>query len=569
MLKILFLLSSLLALSVDAGEVKFIHAGQKLPTDISVIASNIRQIEEAVPYDGMIFPLNTKIRLQDGTEKDFSTMFTSSGRIPISSIPRLEREQLRPWIRIAKAVPFRKLTHNFLYVNTNCIGKNWFDDKAWEKVIHNYRLLAWAAKEADLKGIVFDIEQYRADSQYLCYDPALGYSYENTAKQARKRGKQLIEAMGAEFPDMQFFTYMWQMEFNNRDIYRNFPRYREIHGYGLLPPFVNGVFDGVPPGMRIIEGNESFGYHAGSYRDIDRLCADYRLLGRRLIAPENQRKYRSCGELAIAFFLDAYANSSIPGWNKRLPNPARTLALNLRYAAERTDQYVWCWEEKGSWVPGELLASEKDKNPVHWETLLPGVTDAVRYARDPIVFARQALARIPNPERLKNGDFSRPGKGSRIPGFSFWKDQQGTLEYDPGNGCAKPGSVKFDAASGCMMQKVEVKPGEVYLLEGASKSLGNILQGQLVVYWRDKSGQWAYRNENLTFTFENAGTGKWSKTAAIVEIPPLPEGFSMWVLCNVTTGGTRAFKRTAIPSRDVVWFDDVTLRKVPLPGETK
>lgn len=566
MLKKILTLCAGISILANAAETKFIHAGQKLPTDAGIIATNIRQIEQATPYDGMVFPLNTVIRFSNGQQKNFSSHFTSSGKIPIASIPYLNKEQLQPWVNIVKNIPFQKFTHNFLSVNTNCIGKNWFDDKAWEKVTHNYRMLAWAAKEANLKGIVFDIEQYRADSQYLCYDPALGYSFEDTARQVRLRGKQLIEAMGKEFPEMQFFAFMWQMKFGNKDIYRNFKRYRESDAYGLLPAFINGVYDGILPGIKIIEGNESFGYRANSYRDIDQLCASYRLLGSQLIAPENQTKYRTNGELAIGFFLDAYANCSVPGWNKELPSPARSLALNLRYAAERTDRYVWCWEEKGSWVSADLLTPKPQNTIPHWEKLLPEVTAAINYARAPVQFAKQQNS----PNLLKNGNFSKMGKGSSFPGFSLWKLPQGTVTYDQMTGCGQSGSVKFDAVPlGCLMQKVNVKPGEIYLLEGAARRQGNILSPQLIVYWRDKAGKWAYRNENLTFSFDDAEKGGWSKTTGIIEIPALPQGTTMWILLQVTSGGTRAFKRSPVSSRDIVWFDDISLRKILLPGENR
>jgi hypothetical protein len=156
--------------------------GSTTPTP-SYIQSNFAFLESQ-PFNGIIVYLrnasmsvNASIGVMTNTPMSYAAI--SSVLDPIRNLP------------------FEHLVDNFGFVIGND-PPDFFDD--WSVPIQNFANLARALKEAGLKGFVFDNEQYFApwaDYPTGVSNPLTPLaSYES---QARLRGRQVMEAMVAEF----------------------------------------------------------------------------------------------------------------------------------------------------------------------------------------------------------------------------------------------------------------------------------------------------------------------------------------------------------------------------------
>ena len=99
---------------------------------------------------------------------------------------------------------FNAEKHNYFLTQTDDPG-DLFDDAAWAQVVENFRTVAFAAKEAGYKGLIFDNEEYNGQWQnfpehYENADPSNELAYQN---QAALRGKQIMEAINDVFPDAE------------------------------------------------------------------------------------------------------------------------------------------------------------------------------------------------------------------------------------------------------------------------------------------------------------------------------------------------------------------------------
>src|SRR4029077_16730610 len=70
------------------------------------------------------------------------------------------RAQFDAEVQLLQSTPFVKLTDNFEMFNVRTGGVDWFDDQAFSVIIGNARVAADVVRDARLKGIFFDVEQY-------------------------------------------------------------------------------------------------------------------------------------------------------------------------------------------------------------------------------------------------------------------------------------------------------------------------------------------------------------------------------------------------------------------------
>jgi hypothetical protein len=70
-------------------------------------------------------------------------------------------------------VKYPRLKESFLLAWISPSGKHnriaWTDDAGWARFGDNLAVLAWAAKEAGLKGLMLDPEEYSGALQYLVF----------------------------------------------------------------------------------------------------------------------------------------------------------------------------------------------------------------------------------------------------------------------------------------------------------------------------------------------------------------------------------------------------------------
>lgn len=114
-------------------------------------------------------------------------------------------------------------------------------------------------KQGGGKGLAIDFESYGADQ--FRSDPAKGSTFAEAAKLARHRGVQFVQAIALEFPDA-VLPALWLNSINFKAGRSTQPEsILASSGYGLLPAFIDGMLDAVPPGMILVDGCENNRYY--------------------------------------------------------------------------------------------------------------------------------------------------------------------------------------------------------------------------------------------------------------------------------------------------------------------
>ena len=248
-----------------------------------------------------------------------------------------------------------------------------FDDAAWTQAVGNWRTAAAAARSAGFAGFYFDVEEYG--------DPWLNFPEDYDAptadlaayrEQTRLRGRQVMEAVSAEWPDaLVLFTFgPWLSEPETPAEVILFQA-ADADEYELLGPLFVGFLEGAGPDNLVVDGGEVYQYRTPE--DFG-LAYEWREVG---IASD---------DVDSAFIPEALR----PDWGAHVSNgfgvyniawqadrgydmdPA-IMETTLANALRRADDLVWFYTEEfedgvGNWyVPGSM--------PEAW-------FDAVRAARE-------------------------------------------------------------------------------------------------------------------------------------------------------------------------------------------
>ncbi len=335
---------------------KLIEFGWDEP-DTAFMRRHIAQMEQA-PFDGVVFHVNAT--RPDGKPDDFLSQAWGKRAFTDTELA-LARADLQ-------ATAFRRFTDNFLRFNTSPGDVDWFDD--FSAVLNNARLAAGVAHAGRTTGILFDTEQYHAPLfDYRRQRDAATKSWDAYANQVRRRGREIMEAFQAGFPDLSVFLTFgygvpW-LETQHRDV----PL--AACEYGLLAPFLDGMVEAATDCTRLVDGYEPAYFHN---KDLGKFATAHRMLTADVLpivaAPARYRRLLSIG---FGLFLD-YDPEKRP-WNgvdaTRNYYTPETFEASVRAALEAADEYVWIYSEVPRWW------SEAGA-PVN---LPEGYADALRRAR--------------------------------------------------------------------------------------------------------------------------------------------------------------------------------------------
>ena len=299
--------------------VKLIHAGWVTPT-VAELKENIEKIEEEAPFDGLILHMGVTDVMNAASPMKYDAA-------------------LRRQAREFKSIKFKQYTDNFLAVMIDQRKIDWFSDEEWKVLASNWGVAAQVAKEAGFVGLCFDPEcygvypvtSYWLSSYYLKTDKER--KAEDYLEAARRRGQQVGRAIFKEYYDIKFFSfYFWSM------------------GADLLGAFCNGLLDVMPPGAAMIDGDEWRGYCAKNEQAYAAMDANLRT-GYGMLDPKHTEKHQTQGQLAPAFYLDAYANPENGCLHPTIKQvePATLFARNLEHAQRYSGGYIWIYGEKGTW----------------------------------------------------------------------------------------------------------------------------------------------------------------------------------------------------------------------------
>ena len=231
---------------------------------------------------------------------------------------------------------------------------NLADDHDWESIQHNAALAARLCRLGKLKGLWLDTEQY---GQYRWRTQSGTPEFESDRPQGlpfplgkdapevlRRRGKQWIQAIQAEFPEVKIMTtFAWSPDSNS---------YGPLGG---VIPFLDGVLEGIQSPAEIIHGHENtfyFGHAPGTthtYATKDGFPGDRNRYSTARAEIRNWRslsndpaKYDAFVKVGMAAWVEDHPWNTPPGW----PNGTKaSLWSNLPLALVASDEYVWVWCE--------------------------------------------------------------------------------------------------------------------------------------------------------------------------------------------------------------------------------
>lgn len=531
---------------------KIIETGWDQPDTVR-LRQNLADMEKT-PFDGLM--VGCVGRVDDQRRQDLRGVF---GPDP------WQQEWFRACVEDLQTGKSARLTDNFVIMGANPGNVDWFDDAGWKNVVEHWRIAAWVAKAGGAKGLLFDPEPYTEGFAQFAYSrqpERAKHTFAEYYAKARERGRQVMEVVKAEYPDMTLFCYFMNSVNGPAAGQADAMGALSGSGYGLYAPFIDGWLDAIPPTMTLVDGCE------GAYLFNSRaqfLEAALKIKGdcQSLVSPENRAKYRAQVQVSYGIYLDAYANPEGSTYYIGPKSGSRVAQLqqNMSDALSAADEYVWVYGEQYRW----WATPNGGVKPESWEQVLPGMDAALRFAADPTGFARQVMAEGKLPNLSRNPDFGAETaknylgadvayqEGGFPAGWGFWQENTaGTAGWDRGMGHAAPGGGRASqVTSGCFTQEIgPVQPGERYAVRAWTRVQS---QGSawIRMRWQTADGHWAMEQRDV-LAYGGAARDQWQEILGVAEVP---EGVGRLVILLAMGGQASA--------GDVVWYDDVQCVKLP------
>jgi len=452
-----------------------------------------------------------------------------------------------------------KLTDNFVQIGANPGDVDWFDDAGWAEIAEHWRVAAKIAREGHLRGILFDPEPYTPPNDEFRYSAQANraqHRFEEFYAKARERGRQIMLALAAENPSLTIYSYFLNSACGSVQGFGDPRPLLAGRGYGLLPPFLDGWLDVVPPTMTLVDGNEG-SYHYNSEAEFLRAFVQIKADCLALVSPENRAKYRAQVQVSSGIYLDAYVNPPSSHWyidGKGGPRVNRLLE-NVSAALRTADEYVWVYGEHGRWWPSPN-ADAKSFAP--WPEALPRSAEMLALARDQLAAARQQLdeltVRGTAVNLLTNADMTEVSDKGLPRNWNTWQDEKrshGQFALDPAVGAATKGAARASGvANGAFIQGHEASTGQRFAISARVRQQGGG-HAFVRVRWQTAAETWTAEAQDVTFLPQAAGEG-W---APIFGVARVPEGAGRLILLLGVTDQSSEV--------DQVWFDDVSLVELP------
>ena len=501
----------------------------------------LEMIETWMPYDGTGIDISKNVVLPSGKKVCTEYLYFSGTKFKKEWYEK-DLEHLKNIHSRAKS-----LKYNFLYTAA-CGPKNEFDlfnDSFWDAVCGNYKIVAWLAKNGGCKGFVLDIEDYGSLQRWR-YRPSCGHTYREAWDKARERGRQWMNAVASEYPDVTLFTYFWlDLAMGAADGLPLLFERLESNRNGLLIAFINGIYDVLPQNAKIVDGMENQGYGARNIDSYYRLRALRELRFPRMLTEENRKKFFEQSSLAVSTFIDCYVNTNPPySFRKAMlaenMSPVEFFRRNFTIAVNFSDEYVWTWRENRKWYPDRFPYAWQEKRTLQSPSVpgpyvgmaIPGIEEAICYARDPWGYSLSKIKNGKLKNLLQNPNFDElSGKAAvglapgsvvhkNMPCWETWKHKRSkaTIALAPRQGITGNAAVIKDG-SGVIHQPVRINPNGAYIIRASAKYSGNS-GAVLEVRWRDKKGSWNNQMMRASAPFsEDIGNG-WRRAMIVVsEVP--------------------------------------------------
>lgn len=433
----------------------------------------------------------------------------------------------------------------------------WTDDAAWGIVAHNMRILAKIAREAGIKGLVADHEDYSKQRQFFRMegDPP----YDELLKIARERGRQLFGSVFREYPEVRILFY-WFLSDKPDYFLTADPAAEARRRQDVWPAFADGILDVIPPTARIIDGDENAYRYDYITRDFHMGACNQRMLAPKLISPENRVKHALQVMVGFGLYLDMYVNPETAYWYFGPVGGSRAehFRRNLADATHLADEYVWFWSEHHTTVKWENMPLQKriDGKDTTWEECVPGFLSAMAGVRDPDGGLRRRRAELeaagklvdesPNPTCADDGRRPFPAP------YGTWcrKKEKGKavfrLDTTVGDGDSTSLHMAESASGSISFDLKGVVPGSAYCVTCRAK--GDRPAGR--VSWK-RDGKWAQGKPDFILEFGKPDESGWCTAEAYFNVPPGVDTMTPILMCR--------------PKRDVsdkVWFDNLHIYRL-------
>lgn len=427
----------------------------------------------------------------------------------VAELPRWREENvdgLMPVFRAFGRHP--SLRHSFFRVNTapRKARLDWTDDGAWDLYADNLAFAAKLAKDAGIEGLITDFEDYwkKKQSQWREGDP----EWEAAKGLARRRGREVFSRVFAAYPKITILTFML-FTADSAYVHTKDPVACMEGKRDLWPSFVNGIYDAMPPGAKVVDGDENGGYFARASRnDFYRRACDQLVRVLPLVAPENRAKYRAQTSVSFGLYVDSYA---LPTNSAYYMGPVRGRRIthfedNLRQATACADEYLWFWGEKGFYVDWPVDLKEKSGNV--WRSS-GGGTWRRKYFEG-------SWGRIkPWRERL-DGDFNLVLRGVKDPArcvreeYARLKAEGAFVDLFAG----KSLNVATNGNASSFIRQPKFETDGWYGLR--TKGRGEVVRGNVYFQY---NGSWRWKLGSAEFDFAKADADGWRDGVALVRIP--------------------------------------------------
>jgi hypothetical protein len=261
---------------------------------------------------------------------------------------RFELEEFNEALGDLKATDFKRFTDRFLRVNVTPGKVDWFDDKTWTTVEHNFGVAAQLAKQSGCKGFMFDVEQY--DAQLFQFPPSTPQTLDEYQAQVRERGREWMQQVNQQFPDIVIL-----LTFGHELAEWPLGKTRAEASYGLLADFIDGMLDACSDQTQIVNAWE-FAY---PYKQQQEFRAAYDSIKKKLVdesaSPEKYRRHLQAG---FGLWMDHKKKAwDLTDFSQNHFSPAEFQSA-LQAALETSDQYVWIYTERPRWWTNEQLPSQ-------------------------------------------------------------------------------------------------------------------------------------------------------------------------------------------------------------------
>jgi hypothetical protein len=314
------------------AENAFAQSGKKLiefgwdEPDTAYMRKHIAEMETN-PFDGCVLHLTKDFLWQTWSRRTFT------------------EAELKPSIDDLANTPIKRFTHNFLRFNVMPGDVDWFDD--FSPILANAKLAARIAKDGRCAGLLFDIEQYgKPLFDYSKARDAKTKSFEAYAAQARARGREVMTAFQDGFPDLTvFLTFGYSLPYAQAGLDK--AKLATVD-YGLLKPFLDGMFEAARGNVKIVDGYEiSYGFTEARQFDGGRVAQKQTILP--WVA--DREKFLKHGSLGFGLWLDYDWRKR--GWDEKDASrnhfTPEKFETSLKMALSTADEYVWIYTEKPRW----------------------------------------------------------------------------------------------------------------------------------------------------------------------------------------------------------------------------